>query len=72
MIGGMVESILAMSVSACFATGLGGFKYVDLDTPMFITDSPFSGGFRQTGPEIDVRPISTGHGVVPTSALVSR
>ena len=29
MIGGNVESILAMTVSACFAAGQGGFSFVD-------------------------------------------
>jgi L-alanine-DL-glutamate epimerase-like enolase superfamily enzyme len=63
MIGGMVESMLAMSFSAHFAAGLGGFSYVDLDTPMFIADSPFEGGFLQRGALLDVAHIGAGHGV---------
>jgi L-Ala-D/L-Glu epimerase len=64
MIGGMVESILAMSMSACFAAGLGGFDYADLDTPLFMRDQPLSGGFALHGDRIDVSCIERGHGVV--------
>ena len=35
MIGGMVESDLAMGLAAHAAAGLGWFDYVDLDTPLF-------------------------------------
>jgi L-Ala-D/L-Glu epimerase len=63
MIGGMVESALAMSFSAHFAAGLGGFSYVDLDTPMFIAKSPFRGGFQQRGAVLDVSEVRAGHGV---------
>lgn len=45
MIGGMVESKLSMTVSACLAAGQGGFSFVDLDTPWFLKDAPFSGGW---------------------------
>ena len=68
MIGGMVESELCMSLSACIAAGIGGFDYVDLDTPLFMADSPFVGGFARNangrGPHLDVSVISSGHGVV--------
>jgi len=37
MIGGMMESSLSMTCSAHVAAGLGGFDYIDLDTPFFIT-----------------------------------
>jgi L-alanine-DL-glutamate epimerase-like enolase superfamily enzyme len=63
MIGGMVESLLAMTVSAHFAAGLGGFSYIDLDTPLFIAEHPFSGGFLQDGPKLRVGHITAGHGV---------
>jgi L-alanine-DL-glutamate epimerase-like enolase superfamily enzyme len=48
MIGGMVESILAMTMSAHFAAGLGGFRFVDLDTPLFLATNPFPGWFSLT------------------------
>jgi L-alanine-DL-glutamate epimerase-like enolase superfamily enzyme len=65
MIGGMVESMLAMTTSACFAAGLGGFRFVDLDTPMFMADNPFEGGFIQHDGILELGHIEAGHGVVP-------
>jgi L-alanine-DL-glutamate epimerase-like enolase superfamily enzyme len=65
MIGGMVESSLAMTTSACFAAGQGGFSYIDLDTPLFMADSPLVGGMRYSGSRIDLDHIQAGHGVVP-------
>lgn len=65
MIGGMVEARLAMGMSACFAAGLGGFSFVDLDTPLFLAENPFDGGYLQEGELLRVDEISAGHGVVP-------
>lgn len=36
MIGGMMESNLAMTAAAHLAAGLGTFDYIDLDTPFFV------------------------------------
>lgn len=69
MIGGMVEAKMAMSASACLAAGLGGFSFVDLDTPLFLAHDPFEGGYVQDGPQIDLGPITRGHGVVPRGAV---
>jgi L-alanine-DL-glutamate epimerase-like enolase superfamily enzyme len=66
MIGGMVETPLAMTVSACLAAGHGGFAFVDLDTPLFMKNLPTRGGpyDRETaGPTLDVSGIRAGHGV---------
>jgi L-Ala-D/L-Glu epimerase len=63
MIGGMVESILAMTFSAHFAAGIGGFEYIDLDTPLFIAEHPFTGGFQQEGENLTLDPAVAGHGV---------
>jgi L-alanine-DL-glutamate epimerase-like enolase superfamily enzyme len=68
MIGGMVETRLAMTASACLAGGLGGFSHIDLDTPFFLADDPFESraGYRPTGPSLphlDLRDILLGHGV---------
>lgn len=63
MIGGMVETVLAMTTSACFAAGQGGFTFVDLDTPLFLAENPFDGGFVQHGPRLDLGAITAGHGV---------
>lgn len=65
MIGGNVESILAMTVSACFAVGQGGFRFADLDTPWFLATNPFDGGYKAEGGRISVAHITAGHGVRP-------
>ena len=65
MIGGNVESILAMTTSACFAAGLGGFRFADLDTPLFLAANPFRGGYGLDGGRISVAHIAAGHGVDP-------
>ena len=67
MIGGMLESSLAMSTSACLAAGLGGFEFVDLDTPLFMLNSPFQGGFELRADVVDVSVIGRGHGVALAS-----
>lgn len=63
MIGGMVESKLAMGVSASLACGLGGFRYVDLDTPMFLAEEPTRGGWLQDGATLSLEDVEHGHGV---------
>ncbi len=68
MIGGMLESSLAMSTSACFATGQGAFEFADLDTPLFLQSSPCSGGFERRGARLDVSSIELGHGVELTGS----
>ena len=68
MIGGMVESQLSMTVSACLAAGNGGFGFVDLDTPWFLKDAPFLGGFRARGAVLHLDHIEAGHGVARSPA----
>jgi L-alanine-DL-glutamate epimerase-like enolase superfamily enzyme len=68
MIGGNVESILAMTVSACFAAGMGGFRFADLDTPLFLATNPFTGGYEVNGGTVSVAHVISGHGVVPSSS----
>lgn len=63
MIGGMVETKIAMSTSACLAAGLGGFSYADLDTPLFLKAQPTKGGYAQNGPHLALDGITLGHGV---------
>lgn len=63
MMGGMVETRLAMTFSACIAGGMGGFVELDLDTPLFMKDDRLAGGFRQVGPALDLSGIREGHGV---------
>lgn len=77
MIGGMVESRLAMTVSACLAAGLGSFRFVDLDTPWFMTGAAevdsraasLRGGFVDHGPRLELGHLDAGHGVTVESRL---
>jgi L-alanine-DL-glutamate epimerase-like enolase superfamily enzyme len=62
MIGGMVETDLAMSASASLAAGTGGFRWVDLDTPLFMKGAPTRGGVRRSGSRIDIDTSRPGHG----------
>lgn len=70
MIGGMVETRLAMGMSACIAAGIGGFDFIDLDTPLFLAEDPFEGGYVQDGERLDLRPIDVGHGARPRATAV--
>jgi L-alanine-DL-glutamate epimerase-like enolase superfamily enzyme len=69
MIGGMVEARLAMGTSACLAAGLGGFAFIDLDTPLFLAEDPFEGGYIYRGELLDLRPIESGHGCTPRAGV---
>ena len=63
MIGGMVESRLAMTCAAQFAAGLGGFRFVDLDTPYFFSRDPAQGTQAQEGPFYFPKKIIKGVGL---------
>lgn len=63
MVGGMVETTLAMTTSACLAAGQGGFSFIDLDTPMFLRADPFEGGWVQRGAMLELGGIEAGHGL---------
>ncbi len=62
MIGGMVESDVTMGLSAHLAAGLGGFAFVDLDTPVWLVGSPVKPGYTRRGPVLDVAGVAAGHG----------
>lgn len=63
MIGAMIESRLAVSASAHFVAGLGGFRFIDLDTPMLLAEDPFTGGYEQHGDTYDLSTIKSGLGI---------
>lgn len=63
MIGGMVESEIAMTFSAQLASGLGGRWEVDLDTPLFLAEHPTREGYRCEGPRLLVDIEGTGLGL---------
>lgn len=66
MIGGMVESSLAMSASAHLAAGIGGVSYVDLDTPLWLLDEPVRSAMTREGPRLSIAQVDSGHGAEPT------
>ncbi len=63
MIGAMIESRLAIAAATHFSAGVGGFRYIDLDTPMLLTEDPFVGGYEQNGGVYDVAGVERGLGV---------
>jgi L-alanine-DL-glutamate epimerase-like enolase superfamily enzyme len=72
MIGGMVESSLAMSASANLACGLGGVEFVDLDTPLWLVDEPVFAEMTRDGPRLSIAKVRSGHGARPSDALLAR
>ncbi len=63
MIGAMIESRLATSAAAHLAAGLGGFRFIDLDTPMLLSEDPFTGGYEQQGSVYNLTSIKSGLGI---------
>lgn len=65
MIGGNIESSLAMACSAHFAAGLGGFSFIDLDTPLWFARDPMKGVKMGRGGVYDLSSVRAGIGVTP-------
>lgn len=63
MLGAMMESRLAISAAAHLAAGLGGFSFIDLDTPMLLATDPFTGGYEQRGGVYDLSEVTGGLGI---------
>lgn len=61
MIGGMVETRLAMGFAGHLAAGLGCFKYIDLDTPLLLSEDPVHEGYEVSGAVYKFK-NSRGHG----------
>jgi L-alanine-DL-glutamate epimerase-like enolase superfamily enzyme len=67
MAGGMVETRLAMACAAHLAAGVGGFAFVDLDTPLWLAKDPM----RPAGPRFgrggwwELARVEAGIGVRP-------
>lgn len=54
MIGGMVESRVAMGCSWNLVLGLGGFDFLDLDMPLLLSGDPIQGGYAYEGPVLQL------------------
>lgn len=65
MVGGMVETPLAMGAAAHLAAGLGGVEFVDLDTPLWLKRNPTRGVVFGPGGLYDLSGVRAGIGVVP-------
>ncbi len=52
MIGGMMETRLTMGVSFSLVLGLGGIDHLDLDTPLLMSEDPWTGGYSYDGPRL--------------------
>jgi len=49
MVGGMVETRVAMACSFSLVLGMKGFDVLDLDTPLLLAEDPVDGGYRYRG-----------------------
>jgi L-alanine-DL-glutamate epimerase-like enolase superfamily enzyme len=62
MIGAMVETRIGIGFSAHFAAGLGGFDWIDLDTPLLLAEDPVVGGARAENAAFALDAGVAGHG----------
>jgi L-alanine-DL-glutamate epimerase-like enolase superfamily enzyme len=53
MVGGMVETRIAMGCSFSLVLGMKGFDILDLDTPLLLATDPVQGGYRYRGPSLE-------------------
>ena len=65
MIGGMMESNLAMTASAHIAAGLGYFDFIDLDTPFFIKNEAARNPYLSPQGKYDLSKVDCGIGIIP-------
>ena len=63
MIGGMMESNLAMTTSAHIAAALGCFDFIDLDTPFFIKNEVKKNPYLSSQGVYDLSKVKTGIGI---------
>lgn len=66
MIGGMMESSLAMTASAHLAAGMGCFEYIDLDTPFFIKKGYDKNPYLSSHGIYDLSKVKAGIGIEKT------
>ena len=66
MVGGMIETRLAMSFSLAIALSLGGVDHFDLDTPLLMATDPIEGGYEYEGPRM-LLGVGAGVGAAPAN-----
>ncbi len=69
MTGAMLESALGITAAAHFAAGLGGFRFIDLDTTFFLRGPCSRSPYLDDRGRIDVRSAGPGIGVAPARWL---
>lgn len=65
MIGGLVETRLSMTAAAHLARALGGFSFIDLDTPFFLSKDPMRGSPLRPDGRYSLDHARAGIGVQP-------
>ena len=65
MIGGMMETSLAMTASTHLAAGLGCFDFIDLDTPFFIRDGLKHNPYLSSSGTYNLSKVKQGIGIQP-------
>ena len=65
MIGCMMETPLATTAAAHFVAGIGGFDFIDLDTPFFMADRVTRGSYMSPSGIYDLNKVKAGIGVTP-------
>ncbi len=65
MIGSMMETNLSATAAAHFAAGIGGFDFVDLDTPFFIPDHVKNNPWLSRGGVYRLSKVASGIGIQP-------
>ena len=53
MVGGMVETRIAMGCSFSLVLGMKGFDVLDLDTPLLLATDPVQGGYHYRGAHLE-------------------
>jgi L-alanine-DL-glutamate epimerase-like enolase superfamily enzyme len=69
MIGGMVETRIGMGCSFALARSFPAIKYLDLDTPLLMSEDPVRGGYRYEGPRM-IGSDEPGLGILPLNSPV--
>jgi L-alanine-DL-glutamate epimerase-like enolase superfamily enzyme len=65
MIGGMMESNIAMTAAAHLAAGVGTFDFIDLDTPFFIRGEVTRNPYLSSSGIYDLSKVKAGIGIKP-------
>ena len=65
MIGSMMETNLSATAAAHFAAGIGGFDFVDLDTPFFIPDHAKNNPWLSRSGIYNLAKVHSGIGILP-------